>query len=477
MSGTEHEFREIAGDQPATEAGTAAGGREGIELVRADRRHLIHPQHHPSEHLAPHIWVSGKGARLTSIEGKSYIDGLSGMWNVYVGHGRHELAEAARRQLTELPFATAYAGSTHKPAIELAETLKRLVYPNIEAFYFTLGGSDATDTSIRTARFYWGALGKPEKFKIISRKLSYHGSTVGAAAATGVEEFSSVFGPRANGFLQIDSPYPYRFRTDRTGVTEGVAAADLLEEAILREGPETVAAFIAEPVQGGGGGVIVPQPDYFRRIRDICNRYDVLFISDEVITGFGRTGRWFALEHWDVTPDIVQFAKGITSGYFPLGGTGVSAAIKEVMDSVPADRRWMHGYTCSAHPAGCAVALANIRILEEEKLRERAVKGGERLLGRLGQLLDGHPHVGDIRGLGLLAGIELVSVKSTREPYPAELGIGKKIRSALLSRGLLTRLIDETICLAPPLVVSDDEIDLVADIVGDAIAEVTAKSL
>lgn len=447
---------------------------ERAEIVRTDNRYLIHPQHHPSEHLNPHIWVSGEGVRLTSIEGKSYIDGLSGMWNVYVGHGRQELADAAFRQLTGLPFATAYAGSTHKPAVELAETLKRLVYPNIDAFYFTLGGSDATDTSIRTARFYWGAQGRPEKFKIISRKLSYHGSTVGAAAATGVEEFSSVFGPRANGFLQIDSPYPYRFSTERTDVTHGRAAADLLEDAILREGPETVAAFIAEPVQGGGGGVILPQHDYFRRIREICDRYEVLLISDEVITGFGRTGRWFALEHWGITPDIVQFAKGITSGYFPLGGVGVSGAVKEVMDSVPAGRRWMHGYTCSAHPAGCAVALANIRILEDEGLVERAAIQGERLLGKLG-LLGDRPHVGEVRGLGLLAGIELVADKATGARYPSELGIGKEIRNALFSRGLLTRLIDETICLAPPLVISDEDIDLIAEIVGDAIAEVTER--
>jgi adenosylmethionine-8-amino-7-oxononanoate aminotransferase len=447
-------------------------GLEKAEIVRIDQRHLIHPQHHPSEHLNPHVWVGGDGVTLTSLDGKSYIDGLSGMWNVYVGHGRRELAAAAWRQLTELSFATAYAGSTHKPAVELAEKLKLLVYPDIEAFYFTLGGSDATDTSIRTARFFWSAQGRPEKFKIISRRLSYHGSTVGAAAATGVEEFSSAFGPRANGFLQIDTPYPYRFRTERKDVSPGVAAADLLEEAILREGPETVAAFIAEPVQGGGGGVLVPPADYFPRIREICDRNEVLFISDEVITGFGRTGRWFALEHWGVTPDILQFAKGITSGYFPLGGVGVSGAIKQVMDSVPAERRWMHGYTCSAHPAGCAVALANIRILEEEKLVEWAARQGKRLFGKL-RSIEELSHVGDVRGLGLLAGIELVADKATGERYPPDSGIGKKVRNALFSRGLLTRLIDETICLAPPLVIGDDDIDRIVDIVGEAIVEVT----
>ncbi len=445
---------------------------EKSALVLEDRSHLIHPQHHPSEHLDPQIWVSGKGVMLTNLEGRTVLDGLSSMWNVYVGHGRQELVDAAAAQLKTLAFATAYAGSTHQPAIELARTLKRLVYPNIEAFYFTLGGSDATDTSIRTARFYWGSQGRPEKFKIIARKLGYHGSTIGAAAATGVEEFSAVFGPRANGFLHIDSPYPYRFSTTRTDVSPGVAAADLLEEAILREGPESVAAFIAEPVQGGGGGVIIPPPDYFPRIREICDQYDVLLISDEVITGFGRTGRWFALEHWGVEPDIVQFAKGITSGYFPLGGIGVSGAIKEVMDSVDSGRRWMHGYTCSAHPVACAVAFANLRIIEEEDLVGRSATLGKRLLEKL-QPLHGSAHVGEVRGLGLLAGIELVADRASRERFTDADGIGKKVRDELFSLGLCTRVTDDIICLAPPLVINEEEIDRLAAIVQQAVANTT----
>ena len=458
--------------KPSLFKALANENQEKSALVLEDRSHLIHPQHHPSEHLDPQIWVSGKGVMLTNLEGRTVLDGLSSMWNVYVGHGRQELVDAAAAQLKTLAFATAYAGSTHQPAIELARTLKRLVYPNIEAFYFTLGGSDATDTSIRTARFYWGAQGRPEKFKIIARKLGYHGSTIGAAAATGVEEFSAVFGPRANGFLHIDSPYPYRFSTTRTDVSPGVAAADLLEEAILREGPETVAAFIAEPVQGGGGGVIIPPADYFPRIREICDRYDVLLISDEVITGFGRTGRWFALEHWGVEPDILQFAKGITSGYFPLGGVGVSGAIKEVMDSVDSGRRWMHGYTCSAHPVACAVALANLRIIEEEDLVGRSATLGKRLLEKL-QPLQGTAHVGEVRGLGLLAGIELVADRASRERFTDADGIGKKVRDELFSLGLCTRVTDDIICLAPPLVINEEEIDRLAAIVQQAVANTT----
>lgn len=440
-------------------------------LVKDDLAHLIHPQHHPSEHQDPHIWVSGQGVKLTNLEGKSYMDGLSGMWNVYVGHGRQELVDAASGQMKTLAFATAYAGATNPLAIELARTLKRLIYPNIEAFYFTLGGSDATDTSIRTARFYWGEKGFPNKLKIIARKLSYHGSTVGSASATGVDEFSNGFGPRLPGFLHIDSPNPYRFTTSRKDVSPGVAAGDLLEEIILREGPDTVAAFMAEPVQGGGGGVLVPQDDYFPRIKEICERYNVLLISDEVITGFGRTGRWFALEHWGVQPDIVQFAKGITSGYFPLGGIGVSGKIKDVLDKASPSHRWMHGYTASAHPVACAVALANLRIIEQEGLVERSARLGERLINRL-RPLEAHKHVGEVRGLGLLVGIELVANRQTKENFVSTLEIGKRIRHELFVRGLYTRVLGEVICLAPPLVINEEEVDQVADIVKESIQAV-----
>lgn len=442
------------------------------KLIDTDRQHLIHPQHHPSEYADPQIWTSGKGIYLTNYENKTYIDGLSGMWNVYLGHGRKELIDAATEQLQKLAFATAYAGATNLPAIELVQILKRHVYSNIEAFYFTLGGSDATDTSIRTARFYWGAKGKPGKLKIISRRLSYHGSTVGAASATGVDEFSQGFGPRLPYFVYIDSPNPYRFATDRTDVSQGVAAADLLEEAILREGADSVAAFIAEPVQGGGGGVLVPQSDYFKRIREICDKYQVLLISDEVITGFGRTGKWFALEHWGVQPDIVQFAKGITSAYFPLGGIGVSGEIKEILDSVSSGNRWWHGYTCSAHPVGCAVAIANLHVIENENLVQRSALLGARLLERL-QSIRSNKYVGDIRGLGLLVGIELVADKDTKEVFASEIGFGAKIRQELLNQGLLTRVLDNIICLAPPLIITGEEIDRVADAVIEAINKIT----
>ena len=439
------------------------------ERVAVDRSLLIHPQHHPDEHLNPFIWVSGEGSSITDVEGKTYIDGLSGMWNVHLGHGRKELVNAATRQLSQLAFSTAYAGATHLKAIQLAEQLREIVYPSIQAFYFTSSGSEATDSSVRTARYYWRTLGRPEKFKIAALELSYHGSTIGASSATGVPEFSEGFGPRQPGFLHVSAPYPYRFKTDRKDVTPGVAAADLLEEAILREGPETVAALIVEPVQGGGGGILVPQHDYFRRIREICDRYEVLLIADDVIAGFGRTGRWFGMEHWDVQPDIVQFAKGITSAYVPLGGIGVSERIKSVLDSAPRNRRWWHGFTNSAHPVACAVALENIRILRDEHLVERSAEQGESLLDRLRSALAGHPHVGEVRGLGLLAGVELVADRSSKARIPSDLGLDRRLRAELLKRGLYTRVLTDVICLAPPLTTSESDLNRIADAVIGAI--------
>lgn len=435
------------------------------DLVAFDQQHLLHPQHHPSDHKDPIIWAKGEGSHLVTVTGERYLDGLSGMWNVSLGHGRRELIDAATRQLETLAFATAYAGSTHRPLIELSELLSEVIYPSIQAFYFTSGGGEATDTSIRTARYYWRALGKPNKSKIIARKLSYHGSTVGSASATGVDEFSEGFGPRLPGFLHVESPYPYRFKNDSPDKTSGVAAADLLEAAIWREGPETVAAFIAEPIQGGGGGIIVPQDDYFPRIREICDRYDVLFISDDVITGFGRTGKWFGLEHWGVEPDIVQFAKGITSGYIPLGGIGVNAKIKDVLDNAKPSQRWWHGYTYSGHPVACAVAIATIGVLKKEGLVARTAKRGERFLKILRDELYDHPFIGEVRGQGLLAGIEFVSDRNTKATFPSAWNVSGRLKAELFKRGLCTRVLSDVICLAPPLTATDAELDQILGIV------------
>jgi adenosylmethionine-8-amino-7-oxononanoate aminotransferase len=309
--------------------------------------------------------------------------------------------------------------------------------------------------------------------KVISRHRAYHGLTLAAMSATGLPAFWPMFEPRVPGFLHVDAPDPYRFVSADSSATLGVAAANKLEEAIVREGADTVAAFIAEPVQGAGG-VIVPPPDYFGRIREICNARDVLFIADEVITGFGRTGRWFGLEHYGVEPDIMQFAKGITSGYVPLGGVGVSSKVRQVMDGVPPAKRWMHAYTYSGHATCCAVALENIAIIEREQLVERAVTSGARLLRGL-RTLESLDHVGHVRGQGLIAGVEVVANKATKQLFPPEAGMTQRLTDALLDAGLYTRVAMDCICLAPPLVTSDAEIDRIVNILGDTIPKVVAS--
>lgn len=437
------------------------------DYIQADLEHLIHPLNNPSAQQQAKIWVEGRGAIVTDTEGGTYIDGLSGLWCVNVGHGRAELANAAQQQMSTLAYCSSYAGSSNLPAIALAERLSALVYPSINTFFFTSGGAEASESSFKTARFFWKAQGKPDKVKVISRMKGYHGVTMAAMSATGLPAYWPMFEPRVPNFLHIESPYPYRFVNDDPAVSPGVAAANLLEQAILREGPETVAAFIAEPVQGAGG-VIVPPDDYFARIRQICDAYDVLLISDEVITGFGRTGRWFGLEHYGVEPDIMQFAKGITSGYIPLGGIGVSDRIREAINSVPAEKRWMHAYTYSGHPTCCAVALANIAIVEQEGLVERAAALGTRLLDGLHTLAE-LPGVGDLRGLGMMAAIELVADKSTKQAFAPSANVGPRVANEMLARGLWTRVVGDTICLAPPLVTSEEQVDQIIAILGASI--------
>ena len=447
---------------------------QGPAPLDVDRAHLMHPLHHPSAHAGTRLWVSGKGAVITDSTGREYIDGLSGLWNVNVGHGRQELADAARQQMAALAFHSSYAGGSNERAIALAERLSRLAYPSINTFFFTSGGAEASETSFKTARFYWKALGKPEKIKIISRHRAYHGLTLAAMSATGLPAFWPMFEPRTPGFLHIDAPDPYRFVNPTPEVSLGVAAANALEDAILREGPETVAAFIAEPIQGAGG-VIVPPADYFARIREICTRHDVLFIADDVITGFGRTGRWFGLDHYDVEPDIMQFAKGITSGYVPLGGVGVSDTIRDVINGVPPGKRWMHAFTYSGHPTCCAVALSNIDIIEREQLVERSAAAGSRLLEKL-RTLEALQGVGHVRGQGLIAAVEVVADKTTRSLFPAEAGMTQKLTEAMLERGVYTRVAMDCICIAPPLVTTDAQLDQIVDTVRDAVTQVVGAA-
>lgn len=442
--------------------------------LAADQAHLMHPLHHPSAYAGTRVWVKGEGARITDSTGREYLDGLSGLWNVNIGHGRRELADAAQAQMSTLAFHSAYAGGTNEPAIRLAERLSGLVYPSINTFFFTSGGAESSESSFKTARFYWKALGKPGKTKVISRHRAYHGLTLAAMSATGLPAFWPMFEPRTPGFSHIEAPDPYRFVHTDTSVSLGVAAANKLEEAILAEGPDTVAAFIAEPVQGAGG-VIIPPADYFPRIRAICDQYDVLLIADDVITGFGRTGTWFGLQHYGVEPDIMQFAKGITSGYVPLGGIGISDRIRDVVNGVAPGQRWMHAFTYSGHPTCCAVALANLDVMEREDLVARAKTAGAHLLDRL-RGLEGMDGVGHVRGQGLMAAVEVVADPDTRQLFPATLGVSQKLMDGMLERGLYTRAVMDCICIAPPLVTSEADLDRLVNIVAETIPAVLATA-
>ena len=434
------------------------------DLLARDRAHLIHPLHDRALQERGHVWVRGEGALLYDADGKDYVDALSGLWNVAAGHGRTELAAAAARQMETLPYCSGYAGSSNPRAIELAERLAGMSYPSINRFFFTSGGGEASDTSFKTARYYWKLRGKPDKTKVISRQWGYHGVTLAAMSATGISSYWPMFEPRVPGFVQIPSPYPYRYVAP-PGESPGIAAANELEAAIRREGPDTVAMFLAEPVQGAGG-VIVPPDDYFPRIREICDRYDVLFVADEVITGFGRTGRMFGLEHWGVEPDIIQFAKAITSGYFPLGGIGVNDRIAEVFDQQ--GQVWMHAFTYSAHPVGCAVAMANLDIVEKENFPALAKEKGAYLLDRLRRALADHPHVGEVRGLGLMAAVEFVADKGTKAEFPPDQKIGPRVHAAAQERGLFSRLRGDVFCIAPPFITPTPLLDRIVDTLREA---------
>ena len=446
-----------------------------LASLDSDLAHFVHPLQHPSVTANARIWVEGRGATLTDSEGRTCIDGLAGLWNVNVGHGRTELADAARAQMSTLAYCSSYAGSTNRPAMALAEELSRIVYPSINAFFFTSGGAEATETSIKTARFYWKAVGKPDKTKVISRLRGYHGLTLGAMSATGLAAFWPMFEPRVPGFSHIPAPDPYRYTPVDSTVSLGVAAANELETAILREGADTVAAFIAEPIQGAGG-VIIPPADYFSRIRQICDQYGVLLIADDVITGFGRTGKWFGLEHWAIEPDIMQFAKGITSGYVPLGGIGVSDTIRDVINGVPPSKRWMHALTYSGHPTCCAVALKNIEILRNEGLIARAAELGKRFATRLASLSNVNG-VGNVRSLGLIGAVEVVADKATKALHPPEAQITQRLTDELLSRGLYTRVALDCICIAPPLVISESDLDKLVDIIGETVTAVVPSTV
>lgn len=431
--------------------------------LEKDKKQL-HPVYHPKTHANALVIERGEGVWLYTVDGKKILDGMAGLWNVNVGYGREELAKVAYEQMKVLAFTSNFSGMTNLPSIQLAEKLAGFAYEGLNTTLFVSGGSEANDSAFKTARYYWKRKGKGTKYKVIARKGSYHGVTLAATFATGLEKYHTMFGPAMDGFVHIPAPNPYRYEGQlQSGESIGQAAARSLEEAILREGQDSIAAFIAEPVMGVGG-VIIPPDDYFPLIRNICDKYEILFIADEVITGFGRTGEWFGLTHWNVKPDILSFAKAITSGYAQLGGIQISDAIRDTLETASESEAFMHGYTYSGHAMSCAVGLKNLEIMENENYPKRAKELGKRLLEGL-QTLKEFSFVGDVRGLGLVCGVEIVADKESKTPDPA---MTTKIFKAAQERGLRTRPLGNTLAFSPPLSINEEEVDEIVKRLGAA---------
>lgn len=448
-------------------AGEQLDEAELQRLAEFDIGHVIHPQFNHDDHRDAIIYAHGEGAVLTDVHGKQYIDGLSSLWNVAVGHGRRELADAAAQQMSKLAFSNSYTGYANIPSIQLAEKLLSLVYPNMSGIFYANSGSEANDMAMKAARYFWFVSGKPGKTKIISRQDSYHGSTMATTAITGMAPFHRGFGSEPPDFLQVPTCYPYRCQWCSAKPACTLDCADNIDAVIQREGADTVAAVIAEPVHGAGG-VLPPDPGYWPRLREICDRHDVLLIADEVITGFGRTGKSFALEHWGVQPDIMTIAKAVTSAYVPLSAFIASKRVHQAILDAPADTKFMIGCTNAAHPTACAVALRNLQIFEDEQLVDRAERMGRRLREGLGQLIE-MPHVGNVRGIGLIAAVEVVADKATRAPFAPTRGVGVKLAKAMRDRGVVTRVKGESILFAPPLIVSEAQIDTIVNVTAEAI--------
>jgi len=412
------------------------------ELRELDKAHFLHPGVSLSRHsrAGPIIIVSGQGSCLRDVDGNEYIDGYAAMGTQLVGHGRAEISDAIYAQSKELCFSTSFYHYSNVPAIRLAAKLASLAPGDLDHVFFTSGGSEANETAFKMARCYFSALGRPEKHKIISRQRSYHGLTIATLSASGLPQFRKFFGPPVPGFRQVDTH-----------------SADALEQAILEEGPDTVAAFIAEPMLGVGGHV-PPLDDYFPKVRAICDKYGVLFICDEVVCGFGRTGKWFGIQHWNVVPDIMTIAKGVTSGYLPLGGAIISRRVFDTIESELGEQVLSHGFTFSGHATCCAAANVNLAIIEREKLPEQAAKTGAYLLGQL-QELRRYPIVGEVRGLGMAAAVELWRDPGRKKPFDPAGAAGRIVYETALKAGVIVRPSGDTISIRPPLVLTRNEVD------------------
>jgi putrescine aminotransferase len=460
-------------DSMAIGAGPRATAREDADtrldtrtLQQLDSAHFLHPftDHGALGAKGARVIVRGDGVHVWDSDGHKIIDGMSGLWCVNVGYGRTSITQAVARQMDVLPFYNSFFNTTNVPAVKLAEKLAGLAPPGFEHVFFTSSGSEANDTALRMVWRYWQLMDQPERRIVISRRNAYHGSTVAGASLGGMTAMHAQGALPIPGIDHIEQP---NFAEHGRGLSEaefGLLAADWLEQKVLELGPEKVAAFIGEPVQGAGG-VIIPPQTYWPQIQRICDKYGILLISDEVICGFGRLGTWFGCERMGMRPDLIPFAKGVTSGYVPLGGVLVGERVARALVERGGD--FNHGFTYSGHPVACAAALENLRIIEDEKLVERVAREtGPQLKAAFARLAS-HPLVGHAEAIGMAAGLNLVRRKGATvhdcEPFARDLAVGTVCRQHMFENGVIMRAVGDRMIVAPPLVMTVAQIDEMAE--------------
>lgn len=451
--------------------------QRGNSAASRDIAYQLHPYTNLKKHESegPLVITAGKGVYVYDETGKEYIEGLAGLWCTSLGFGEERLVEAATRQLKTLPYYHVFNHKSHDTSVELAERLIALMPVKMSKVFFNNSGSEANDTAVKMVWYYNNARGRHRKKKIIARMRGYHGVTVASASLTGLPANHRDFDLPIANIRHADCPHHYRYA--KPGESEedfATRLAESLEAQILREDPETVAAFIAEPVMGAGG-VIVPPRTYFEKIQQVLKKYDVLLIADEVICGFGRTGNMFGTETFGLKPDIITMAKALSSAYLPISATIVS---EELYQAFVAQSEkigvFAHGYTYSAHPVCCAVAVETLKIYEERNILAHVRRVAPRFQEGVRRFA-GHPLVGEVRGVGLLAGVELVKDKATKAPFDLKMGVGPTMAARAQENGLICRALMDTVALCPPLVITEKEIDEMLRRFGKALEE-TAKA-
>ncbi|WP_129140065.1 aspartate aminotransferase family protein [Modicisalibacter coralii] len=442
------------------------------ELRALDRAHHLHPftDFKALGEEGSRIVTHAEGVYIHDSEGNRILDAMAGLWCVNLGYGREELAAAATEQLRTLPYYNNFFKTTHAPAVRLAEKLCALAPAHINRVFFTGSGSEANDTVLRMVRHYWALEGKPDKQVVIARENAYHGSTIAGMSLGGMAPMHAQGGPGVPGIVHIAQPYWFGEGRDRTPEAFGRECAAALEAKILELGEENVAAFIAEPVQGAGGAII-PPPSYWPAVKAVLAKYDILLVADEVICGFGRLGEWFGSQHYGLEPDLMPIAKGLSSGYLPIGGVLVGDRVAETL--IEAGGEFFHGFTYSGHPTCAAVALKNLELLEAEGVVERVRDDLGPYLAERWASLATHPLVGEARSLGLIGALELFDAASG-ERFDKTLAVGGHCRDASFARGLVMRSVGDTLIISPPLVITREQIDELVSLARQALDDTLA---